>query len=111
MVEEVAEDDEVDVKSQGAQARSPKSSRSPNHDLTDVLRSVRPDWTPKDLAAVQEKLGKIHITTGNDLFSMLSTQGPQGLNTRLRDAGLKALKVDTLDALVREATARLSSVE
>merc|ERR1711957_910998 len=68
--------------------------------LAVVLQAVRPDWTTKDLQAVQEKLLTIGIGISSDLFQMLEP-GVGGLNRALKAAGQKTLKVETLQALRR----------
>jgi len=84
---------------------STRNTLSPSS-LVEVLMAVRPDWKDKDLRAVQEKLSKISIETGDELFDLLKTGGTQLLNAKLKEAGLKSLKADTLNALHQEATRR-----
>jgi len=78
-----------------AQADEP----SPSAGLREVLSSVRPDWTAKDLHSVQEKLAKINVATKAELFRLLRAQGAGGVNKMLKNAGQKILKVETLQAL------------
>merc|ERR1712151_1330996 len=60
--------------------------------LREVLQSVRPDWTAKDLNSVQEKLLKININTPQELFALLQREGVQSVNIKLKNAGQKVLK-------------------
>ncbi|CAK0840946.1 unnamed protein product [Prorocentrum cordatum] len=64
-----------------------------------ILRSVRKDWTPRDVAAVQQKLLKIDVASPEELFKQLRLEGPSGMNKRLKAAGQTCLKVETWEAL------------
>jgi len=76
---------------------------APGAGLRDVLQSVRPDWTAKDLHSVQEKLAKINVSTASELFRLLRSQGAGGVNKMLKNAGQKILKLETLQALQARA--------
>merc|ERR1712126_108497 len=52
--------------------------------LRGILQAVRPDWSPSDLHAVQEKLAAIQIHFPLDLLERLHAEGSRGVNTRLR---------------------------
>jgi len=67
--------------------------------LSDVLQHVRPDWKEKDVKSVQEKFGLIGICTPQDLYEHLQSGGVNGINGRLKKAGQKQLRNDTLAAL------------
>eukprot|EP00913_Durusdinium_trenchii_P016932 g15917.t1 len=56
---------------------------------------ARPTWSEKDLAAVEEKLSRVGVTTAEKLAELLSN----GLNKRLLAAGQKAFNSETLAAL------------
>jgi len=74
-------------------------------DILEVLRETRPTWREAALIDAEAKLAQINILSLADLVSAL--EGP--LNTRLRQAGLKAFKTETLCDLRRVAKAKLSS--
>ncbi|CAK9107535.1 unnamed protein product [Durusdinium trenchii] len=63
--------------------------------LRAVLSEARPTWSEKDLAAVEEKLSRVGVTTAEKLAELLSN----GLNKRLLAAGQKAFNSETLAAL------------
>merc|ERR1711920_105718 len=68
--------------------------------LKTVLQQVRPDWTGSELATVQEKLASVKIDTFQELKRALNEDdGVRGLNNKLKDAGKRPLKVQTLEAL------------
>merc|ERR1712203_222775 len=65
--------------------------------LTDVLQCVRPDWGRADLRQVQQKLAKIQVHNTWDLMDQwLVDETFENVNHRLREAGQKALKSETL---------------
>lgn len=80
-----------------AQATAPATEEA--QQLQALLRSVRRDWTAKDVAAVQQKLLKIEIASSEELFKQLRLEGPSGMNKRLKAAGQTCLKAETWEAL------------
>lgn len=82
-----------------APPRHSKEMKQVEQSLSSILQTVRPDWTAKDLVAVKDKLAKISIDTPAVLCQQLAEEGAQGVNARLKLAGQKCLRVDTLEAL------------
>jgi len=78
------------VKSEGL-----ASSRS----LATALQSVKPEWSTRELISATDKLAKIQVTSSASLFYIFKTEGVGSVNEKLRSAGLKAFKMDTLEAL------------
>lgn len=68
---------------------------TPSHTLRVVLSDARPNWSEKDLAAVEEKLSRVGADTTEKLAQLLA----DGLNKRLLAAGQKAFNSETLAAL------------
>merc|ERR1712032_410367 len=68
--------------------------------ISDVLAHVRPDWTPSELKAVVEKFSFIDIDTTPTLFSLLRVGGPESINEKLKEAGKRTIKAETLQALL-----------
>jgi hypothetical protein len=60
-----------------------------------VLEDAKPDWTPKVVQTVQDKLSKVGIVDFADLQQVSSDE----INYRLQTAGLRKLNEETLDAL------------
>jgi len=81
------------------QSQSQGGGEADTKSLSEVLQMIRPDWKTKDILAVIDKLQKVQVTSANDLFITLQAEGPAALNTKLKAAGQKALKVETLEAL------------
>mmetsp|Transcript_73147 Transcript_73147/g.201855 ORF Transcript_73147/g.201855 Transcript_73147/m.201855 type:complete len:149 (-) Transcript_73147:8-454(-) len=69
--------------------------------LLDLLQQVRPDWNDKEVKQVQDKMAKIGIRSLQDLFQNLCELGPADINIRLKQAGQKQLKLETLNSLYR----------
>jgi len=67
--------------------------------FTSLLQAVRPDWSAKDVQAVEEKLAKIEIHSAGELLQQLRAHGVKWLNSRLKAAGQRGLKSETLAAL------------
>ena len=68
---------------------------TPSPTLRVVLSDARPNWSEKDLAAVEEKLSRVGADTTEKLAQLLA----DGLNKRLLAAGQKAFNSETLAAL------------
>merc|ERR1719220_2185867 len=66
-----------------------------------VLKRVRPDWTPAEVRNVQDKLAEVQIESPEGLFQQLRDKenGVQDLNRKLRAAGQRAMRAETLEAL------------
>mmetsp|Transcript_36049 Transcript_36049/g.67052 ORF Transcript_36049/g.67052 Transcript_36049/m.67052 type:complete len:609 (-) Transcript_36049:168-1994(-) len=62
-----------------------------------ALASVRPDWTDKELASVQEKLAKVDIKTVSEFLEGIKPR-KNGLNKRLKEAGEKLFSDETMSA-------------
>ena len=69
--------------------------------LHHVLGEVRPAWSAVELRCQQNKLATIQICSLDDLYKRLRSHWAAGVNQQLRDAGQRALKTDTLEAIIR----------
>ena len=78
---------------------------TPSPALRVVLSDARPNWSEKDLAAVEEKLLRVGADTTEKLAQLLA----DGLNKRLLAAGQKAFNSETLSAL-RGRLAKMGSL-
>jgi len=67
--------------------------------LKAVLQAGNPGWHEKDIVIVLFKLAKVKIKNVQELINVLQYRGESGLNARLRAAGQKGLRKNTLDAL------------
>lgn len=72
-------------------------------DVLEVLREAKPQWSEGALFDAEAKLAQVGIWTVKELAEALRGR----LNGRLRDAGLKAFKPETLRDLRRAANIRL----
>lgn len=74
-----------------------------DEELERFLQDARPDWTPRDIACVTERLVKVHIMSAKDLRKHLVGKGNVSLNEVLKLAGEKCFTADTVRALRRRA--------
>jgi len=67
--------------------------------LSAFIGAARPDLKPTQLTVVEEKLGKVGVTSVQELAHALRGRNERSLNNRLRAVGEKCFTSETLSAL------------
>mmetsp|Transcript_70978 Transcript_70978/g.123110 ORF Transcript_70978/g.123110 Transcript_70978/m.123110 type:complete len:615 (+) Transcript_70978:112-1956(+) len=93
-----------DIKAAGPEGAVDKSKLTAG--LRRILRESCPWWTESELAAVQEKLAKVNISTVSALLSIMKSDS-SSLNKELEKAGEKGFNSKSVQA-IKERVSQLS---